>query len=1208
VTNTGQTDLFDLVVADPLSPNCDATIATLPIGESTSYLCSSDPVAGDFTNIANVTAEDALGGSWTDLDPGDVDLVDPGLAISKTPNLQTLLSGETATFEITVTNTGDIDLDNVDVLDPLAPDCDNPIGTLAAGESVTYVCTRPNVTVDFTNTVTVTADNPLGGIITVSDTATVDVVFPGVDIQKTPDSQQVLVDDLVTFTITVTNSGDQDLIGLMVSDPLSPTCDSGPFGLVVGASTSYTCSVTVTADFTNIASVAGTDALANPVSDSDDAAVDAINPSIAISATPDTQTVIYGGTATFTIEVTNTGDSVLTDVMVTDPSAPACDTTIASLAVGETVTYTCTVNNVTGDFTSTAVVTATDPLDNEVTGSDTAAVVVLVPGIEIQKSPDFQQVLVGADATFTIAVTNTGETFLSNVIVSDPLAPACGRIVGSLAISATTTYTCTVTVGADFTNTVNVTASDPLGNPWADSDIADVDAIAPGLAVTKSPDVQSVPLGDDATFVIEVTNTGDVDLTDVSLVDAFVPACDTTIASLLVGESVSYNCVVAVTGDFTNTIVASGLDPNLDPVDGGNDSADVTVLLPGVLVEKVASQTAIGIGQDATFTITITNTGDVTLTTVDVVDAAYPACDNTVGPLAPNASTSYVCTVADVLVGFTNTVDASALDGNGNSATSSDSESITVLPASIAITKVADAGTVVDGGDITYTITVENDGPADLVAVSVSDPTLPACDNAFATLLAGDSQTYTCVLAGVDATTADPVVNTISVTAQDEAGDDVVDSDTESVDVLVPELSIFKTADTPTVLENGTATFSITVINTGETALDTVTITDVAFPACDGVYPTLAIAEVQSYSCDVVGVMADFTNTVTAAAVDPIGGSVTATDSASVTVIQTGDLGGFVFTDENGDGVFNPADGDAPIANVDVVLTGVSGPPVTVVTDGSGLYSATLPIGDYSVDVDETDVDFPVGYGNETTGTDGQTVTVDDTVPVTAADIGYAPAGDIVGTVWEDANGDGLQDLGEAGRPGVAVNLWVDTDSNGSPDTVVASTTTDANGDYFFIGIADGTYAVEVIASDISPMDIGGDDSIDSDIDPVTGLSGPASVLPGSQVDLDAGVYVPVSVGDLVYIDLNGDGVRDVGEPGFGGIVVTATNTSSGTVFTTTSDSTGAYSFSLPPGNYDIAVAEPVGTSVTTANDPTNLTLVSGDIVDTVDFGIDAVG
>ena len=775
VTNTGQTDLFSVAVTDALTPSCDASIGTMLIGASTSYSCTSDPVAADFTNTANVTSTDALGGVWADSDAADIDLVDPGLAISKTPNLQTLLSGETATFDITVTNTGDVDLPNVSVSDPQAPDCDNSIGLLTAGSSLTYTCTLLNVTADFTNTATVTSDNPLGGTITVSDTADVDVVFPGVEIQKTPDPEQVVViGDLATFTIAVTNTGDQDLTGLMVSDPLVPACDSGPFDLLVGGNYQLHCTITVTGDFTNIASVAGTDALGNPVSDSDDASVDAIDPSISISNTPDAQTVIYDGTATFTIEVTNTGDVDLVNVIVSDPNAPNCATSIASLAVGETVTYTCTLDNVTADLTNTATVTSTDPLGNAVTDSDGADVTVLVPGVEIQKTPDFQQVSVGSTATFTITLTNTGETVLADLVVADPLVASCGRIVSSLAIGATTSYSCTSTVAADFTNTASVTADDPLGNSWTDSDTADVDAIAPGLAVTKSPDVQSVPLGDDATFVIEVTNTGDVDLTDVSLVDASVPACDSTIASLLVGESVSYNCVVTVTGDFTNTIVASGLDPNLDPVDGGNDTADVTALLPGVLVEKVASPTAIGIGQDATFTITVTNTGDVTLATVDVVDAAYPACDNTVGPLAPNASTSYVCTVADVLVGFTNTVDASALDGNGNPATSSDSESITVLPASIAITKVADAGSVVDGGDITYTITVENDGPADLVAVSVSDPTLPACDNAFATLLAGDSQTYTCVLAGVDAATADPVVNTISVIAQDEAGNDVV--------------------------------------------------------------------------------------------------------------------------------------------------------------------------------------------------------------------------------------------------------------------------------------------------------------------------------------------------------------------------------------------------------------------------------------------------
>ena len=69
----------------------------------------------------------------------------------------------------------------------------------------------------------------------------------------------------------------------MVSDPQAPNCDTTIAALAIGESASYDCSVAgVTADFTNIASVDGTDALGNPVSDSDDAAVDVIAPAIDI--------------------------------------------------------------------------------------------------------------------------------------------------------------------------------------------------------------------------------------------------------------------------------------------------------------------------------------------------------------------------------------------------------------------------------------------------------------------------------------------------------------------------------------------------------------------------------------------------------------------------------------------------------------------------------------------------------------------------------------------------------------------------------------------------------------------------------------------------------------------------------------------------------------------------------------------------------------
>ena len=83
----------------------------------------------------------------------------------------------------------------------------------------------------------------------------------------------------------------------------------------------------------------GDDPNGDPVSDTDDADVDVINPSIAIDKTPDTQSALPGGTVTFDITVTNNGDVDLTGVGVTDAVAPACDTVIGDLAVGESSSY-----------------------------------------------------------------------------------------------------------------------------------------------------------------------------------------------------------------------------------------------------------------------------------------------------------------------------------------------------------------------------------------------------------------------------------------------------------------------------------------------------------------------------------------------------------------------------------------------------------------------------------------------------------------------------------------------------------------------------------------------------------------------------------------------------------------------------------------------------------------------------------------------------
>src|SRR5207247_744560 len=103
-------------------------------------------------------------------------------------------------------------------------------------------------------------------------------------------------------------------------------------------------------------------------------------PAIAIVKNPKSQTVAQGGTATFTITVTNAGNTVLTNVTVTDPLSPNCSRTsaqipaLASMAPGATVTYTCTRPNVRGNFDNVATATGTPPSGPNVTASDTAPV------------------------------------------------------------------------------------------------------------------------------------------------------------------------------------------------------------------------------------------------------------------------------------------------------------------------------------------------------------------------------------------------------------------------------------------------------------------------------------------------------------------------------------------------------------------------------------------------------------------------------------------------------------------------------------------------------------------------------------------------------------------------------------------------------------------------------------------------------------------
>ena len=714
--------------------------------EATYTIQATDP--DPLVNTGTATGDDEDGDPVTDDDTHTTDVIDPAIQIEKTPDAQTILTGSAANFTIVVTNTGDADLTDVEVTDALASDCDNVIGDLAASASTSYTCSLSNVTADFTNVASVEGAHAAGGTVTDSDDADVTVIDPAIQIEKTPDSQTIVTGSAANFTIVVTNTGDADLTDVEVTDALASDCDNVIGDLAASASTSYTCSLSnVTADFTNVASVEGAHAAGGTVTDSDDADVFVIDPAISITKSPDEQTILTGTAANFTITVVNTGDSLLTNVLVTDALAPACGGPVVDLAPGDSASYTCSLANVTADFTNAASVVGSDAAGGTVNDQDTADVYVIDPDIAITKSPDNQQILSGDSATFTIVVTNTGDADLTDVEVTDALASDCDNVIGDLAASASTSYTCSLSnVTADFTNTASVVGSHAANGTVFDEDSANVDVIGPAISIDKTPDSQQVRPGDTATFDIRVENTGDVTLTDVEVTDVVAPNCNATFASLAPDAVETYSCSMVVGAtDFTNTVDVTGDDP-LGTSVTDTDDADVDVINPAVQVTKDPATQQARSGDTVTFTITVENTGDVDLTDVEVTDAMAPACDSTIGNLAVGASSSYDCSMIAGASDFTNVADVTGDDPNGDPVADSDDAAVDVINPAITIEKTPDSQQARSGDSVTFTITVENTGDVTLADVTVSDVVAPNCAATFASLAPDAVETYSCTM------------------------------------------------------------------------------------------------------------------------------------------------------------------------------------------------------------------------------------------------------------------------------------------------------------------------------------------------------------------------------------------------------------------------------------------------------------------------------
>ena len=615
-----------------------------------------------------------------------------------------------------------------------------------------------------------------------------------------------------------------------------------------------------------------------------------------------------------------------------------------------TATYTLTQADIDfGEVANTAVASGTDPAGATLLSVDTATVSLAAqPSIALVKVGTAN---LGTNSTATLgdvidyrfAVTNTGNVTLTDVQISDALVTVNGGPIASLAPGATdaTTFTASHTlVQADLDagqveNQATATGSPPTGLPVTDlSD--DTDTAGDDPTVTTLTPTSSIALvknmsaitdlnsngitdaGDQLNYTFTVTNTGNVSLTGISVTDPLVTVTGGPIASLAPGQT--NNTVFRATyvltqadvdaGELSNQATATATDPAGTTIDdlsndtlgpttdasGTGDDPTVTPIpeLADIALIKAASSVTDtntngvnDVGDIINYAFTVTNIGNVTLSSVSVNDPLVTVLGGPLATLAPGASdsttftASYTITSADAAAGrVTNQATASGVTPSGrgvsdlsdNASPDEDDPTITAvtrLPA-IALLKTVDAVTntngnaQIDAGDtVEYVFTVYNTGNVALTNVVVTDPLVTIQGGPISTLDPGrsDSTTFT---ASYTLTNADVVAGRVTNQAtafgtgpgarvvSDLSDGESTTEDDPTITLLAsaPGIALVKSVSSITDTNSNGVTdvgdiivYAFAVTNTGNVALSNVVVSDPKVTVAGGPIASLGVSQ-----------------------------------------------------------------------------------------------------------------------------------------------------------------------------------------------------------------------------------------------------------------------------------------------------------------------------------------------------------------------------
>ncbi|MCW2495751.1 putative Ig domain-containing protein [Jatrophihabitans sp.] len=803
-TNTGQFPYVGISVSSPIAGAVDdaipsgdetATSGTLSLNSTGVLWTGSIPVGGVITVSGTLLVRSPdpgdrlLVGTIVSAAPGNncpsggtdphctasVPVLVPGLTVSTSANTTFVIPGGTATYTITVHNTGQTAYAGATVTDSLAGVLDdatynaNPV---VSSGSVTFTSPLLVWTGDLapgasaTISYSVTADSPDVGdktmINPVSSTAvgstcppasgnplcqsTVAVLTPALTVTSAADHATAVPGATVTYTITVANTGQVPFGSANVSIPLGGVLDDATYG---GGARAGSGTVSIAGSTLSWAGALGTGgspvAITYSVVVDDPVGGDFRLAQTVVSSTPGANCPSGGADPRCSTLVPIAGLRILdtSATGVTQPASVVRDTlTITNLGQ---VPYVATAVDASfvgslddaaynGDASASSGSLALNPATGQVlwTGDVPVGATVVITGSFTVNNPDTGDLVMTTSASTAAVASNCPAAS------SDPACMSSVTVLIPGLTITTTADTTTALPGQTVGYTVNITDSGPTA--YAAAQVGDSlvgvlnDATYSGDALASSGRLSLV--GPNLTW------TGDLNPSDVVTIRFTVVVNDPDLGGRLIVNSVS--------SDELGSSCPSG---------GGAASCTsfVTVLIPVVSIAVAADATTTTPGSSVGYTVTITNTGDVafvgaTVTTAiaGVIDDASYGDDatETAGavtltdsshltwtgdvPLDGTVLITYSVTVADPDLGnrVLATAVSSAAAGSTCGSAPQCSSTVSVVIPGLAVSITADTSTATPGDSVGYTITLTDTGETEYSNIGLSTSLADVLDDA----------------------------------------------------------------------------------------------------------------------------------------------------------------------------------------------------------------------------------------------------------------------------------------------------------------------------------------------------------------------------------------------------------------------------------------------------------------------------------------------